>query len=302
MVKSVLVKVPGTCGEWIQTFDATRGKECLVSLPIDLYNEMKVFFCDEARALGTQKKLMPKSLQAFDSVCRFLNLPTNVKNAIAFESIQRELHIGKGMASSTADILCILHGVSTLCERPIESEKLLALCCEIEPTDGTMFKDWQLVDHLEGEVLESFGPTVDCDILLLSPKEAFETQKLRKNSQYQNLLLEKSPLPLTLFRQGMTTQDLSLLGRAATQSLIENEPILKKPHLSELIRLSHRFGCHGVVGGHSGTVAGLILNEEKTDLEALCLAIAEAKIDKYYQEIKVVKAISGGCSTTILEA
>lgn len=301
MVKTVKVRAPGTCGEWIQTYDHASQKECLVSLPINRYNEMTFSFEKPKTQRVKRGGLLPKSEQALLRIGDFIGLSPKEMDMIQIQSQCRSLAIGKGMASSTADLMSIFMGVSALFDKELRSDELLALCCEIEPTDGTMFSGWSLIDHLEGRVMEHFPKILPCEILLLSPGADFDTLSLRKAPEYQQLLKNKSPLPLQWFREGMAESSLEKLGNAATQSLLENESILKKKHFHELLELCEKFHCHGLAGGHSGTVTGLILNEKNTDLPRLLNEIKVKNIGEYYQEVEVVKVIGGGCEITILE-
>ena len=54
---AVCLRIPGTCGEWIQTLD--QGKECLVSLPINRYTTVTLRKTTEVLAKQSQAELLP---------------------------------------------------------------------------------------------------------------------------------------------------------------------------------------------------------------------------------------------------
>lgn len=297
----VKVSVPGTCGEWIQTVYDKDGSECLVSATIGLYNEIVAFETDRATALRSQAHLLPKAKAALVRVSAFLEIERKVLEQIAIYRGEMALSIGKGMASSTADIAGIMMALSLLSGKPLDPSTLFKLCCDIEPSDGTMLPGTELIDHLHGRRLESFDALPQAEILMLLPHTVFDTQKLRLRDDYSEKLHQKSTLPLTWFRQGAESGDLALMGKAATQSLLENEPILSKSYLNELIELAQRNQCHGIIGGHSGTVAGILL-KKGTDVQKLRFELDNSSLNRYYNEMMLVQTVNGGMTYEVTEA
>lgn len=294
--KIVKVRVPGTCGEWIQTVSAN--KECLISLPINRFTTLEVSYKAPHLALESQSVLMPKSLEAFKKITTFLKLQEGLKDQI-YMAFQERLEIGKGMASSTADITAIMTGVSALVEMPVSDEMLLKLACEIEPSDGIMFGGLALVDHLGGQLLEKFDFDNKIKILMLKPVETYNTQSMRMAPDYAEKLKMKTEEPLRLFKVGLAEQTFDNIGRASTLSLLENESVLEKPYLGDLIKIAEKNGCYGLVGGHSGTVCGFLLNEEKTDLEKLIHALEDENLGTYYASYEVVETFNKGIDTVV---
>lgn len=298
-LKTVCLKIPGTCGEWIQT--VSQGRECLVSLPIDRYTTVTLTRTDTQTALESHALLLPKSRQALSVAAAYCGMTTEALNQVAV-TIERELEIGKGMASSTADLYGIMHALVKLQGEQESIPDLFKLCCQIEASDGIMFDQWTLVDQLKGIVLESFENSPEVSLLMLTPAGVVETESLRGHSNYAEKLMKKTGKPLELFREALATSDVSLLGKAATCSLLENESILEKAHLETLIALAERFNCYGVVGGHSGTVSGLMLNPSLTDRTALIETISQLPVGKFYQDFKFVSTVKGGAELVFAEA
>ena len=289
--QSVTVQIPGTCGEWIQT--VSEGRECLVSLPVNCYTEVTACFAGKDAAKESQRQLMPKSKKALAVIGNYLDLSPENLSKIAVKTSQT-LAIGKGMASSTADLLGVMSGVALLHDAEIPPETLLRLCCQIEASDGLMFGSWTLIDHLRGLVLESYGTMLPADILMLIPDQSFITEKLRATTDYAEKIKVKTDEPLKAFRAAIEASSLKQLGRAATLSLTENEAMLKKPFLEELIELSDKFSAHGIVGAHSGTVIGFVLDSQKTDCEALANQIKQLPLGQHYNRQQLMKTVKAG--------
>lgn len=292
----VSIQVPGTCGEWIQT--VVDQKECLISLPINRFTKLEIRFREMKFALESQNQLMPKSYEAFQKIKSHLKLPESLSQEIYFE-FQQRLEIGKGMASSTADIIAIMAGVSALVEMPLSNEMLLKLACEIEPSDSIMFDGLALVDHLSGQLLQQFPFDRKIKILMLKPVETYNTQSMRMASDYAQRLKGKTAEPLKGFKVAMGENNLEKMGEASTLSLLENERVLEKPYLEELIKIAKVHGCYGIVGGHSGTVCGFLLNEEKTDLEKLIHDLEREDLGTYYPSYEWVETYNKGIEISV---
>lgn len=298
-LKKVCHKIPGTCGEWIQTVH--EGKECLVSLPINRYTTVTLEKTDEATAELSQSLLMPKSRRALALAGDYFNIESAELSTVAV-TIERALEIGKGMASSTADLYGVMLGLAKLYGANASPAELFHLCCQIEASDGIMFEKWTLVDQLNGIVIEQFDHCPQVELLMMTPACIVETDGLRGHCDYPQKLQQKTDMPLKLFKGALETSDLSLLGKAATCSLRENEAILKKPHLETLIQLAETFNCYGVVGGHSGTVSGLMLHPSLTDKTALVESIRQLPIGDYYKDYQFVSTVKGGAVLVFAEA
>lgn len=297
----VKVRVPGTCGEWIQTFDANRKMECLVSAPINLYNELFAYEAEKEIAWQSQQHLLPKSKLALKVLMAYYNLSQKDVSNIVFCRGEMALSIGKGMASSTADIAGLMKAVTLLKNIDISESELLNLCTKVEPSDGTMLSGIHLIDHLGGGVLESYSDIPKTDILMLLPHSIYETEKLRMASDYPMKLKDKSSEPLELFREGIAQGDLHKIGQASTLSLLENENILPKRHLAELIELANTYDSYGILGGHSGTVAGILL-KNGTDVQKLAFDLDKTSLSGYYSEMTIVQTIGGGLTYEVTEA
>lgn len=288
MLKSVTIKVPGTCGELIQShYDGT---ECLISLPIDRYTKIKATYDHEALSCSS---LRPKSLMAFEVICDYLNISLSERKKIGFE-ISSELETGIGMASSTADVYGIMVAVSLLSEAMLTPETFGKLCTQIEPTDGIMFKDWTLFDHLKGQVLETYHVSLPMNLFVLKSDEQVDTVALRKASDYCEKMVFKSSRPLQYFKTFVQTNSLEALGLAATTSILENEVVLKKPMLKELIQLSQQLGAIGVVGAHSGSILALAFESNSINLEIVLEKMNQWVLESPYTHVEIVSATCGG--------
>ena len=61
-----------------------------------------------------------------------------------------------------------------------------------------------------------------------------------------------------LFKQGLTTHDIKLIGQAATLSAFGNQRILYKPNLYDFHDVGNSYNSVGTIIAHSGTIMGLL--------------------------------------------
>lgn len=285
MKRPFKVRTPGSCGEFIQGFYG--GQEMLISYAIDLYSE--VIFREgayETHIIGR------KTAQAIDLFFEKTTCTRELLNRYQIE-VRNQIPLGKGMASSTADIAGVLYGLYYLYGLEIKAEEIAKLCVAVEPTDGILFEKISLFDHINGEKIRSFSWPFTLDVLVLEPDYQINTTDFRKAKKEQ--ISKKSPSKaLALFKEGMATKSLQKIGEATFLSAKENQDILEKPYLMEIYDIANEFACYGVNVAHSGSVIGLFMDKRHVALDKLLKALENRGCLSYYKKQYVVKMIPGG--------
>ncbi len=265
-MKSLRIQAPGTCGELIQ--GRFGGHEQLVSFAIDRYSTAT--FTDQASMTGpplSAKTQMARRLfeQRYQVSDRHLTI-----------TMATDIPIGKGMASSTADILAVLAGMGLWHKIPLTADDLAQMACQIEPSDSIMFKDWTLFDHIRGQAVESFTMLEDLEVLVLEMDHVVDTKQLRASGVFDSAHKPEHSRSLSYLRQASSKRDYHALGRAIITSACENQMVLAKPHLEELIDLALQNKLWGMNTAHSGTVVGAVYSPSVGDIERFT-ALAQAK-------------------------
>lgn len=286
MIKTFTVKTPGSCGELIQGFYGQQ--EMLISYPINLYSEVKFVF--------NSKVVEPRGRKAQQAIDCFFS-ETLVDRSL-YESyslcVKTNIPIGKGMASSTADIAGILYGLYYLYELPLTESKLAELCCRIEPTDSTIFNKLTLFDHINGEEIESYDWNIKCDVLILEPEYQINTSDFRNAKKEQLSKKNHDSNALNLFRRAIKEKSIALLCESTYLSAIENQELLEKPYLNEIIEVVDTFGCYGINVAHSGSVVAILFDQHKLNINKLLEALEYSKCLTYYKKQYITKMITGG--------
>lgn len=291
-MSKVHVKVPGSCGELIQGFFG--GPESLVSYAIDCYSNVTLEESPEYKLSINHTN--EKASVALKKACEIFG----IDHGHLKMDIESDIPIGKGMASSTADIVGVLAAVAAYAGKSPDPMWLGKTAAEIEPTDNIMFDDWVLFDHLQGEVLENLKAFGDLSVLILEMDDTVDTKALRAAGAFSKAQKPNPSKALNLLRRAVETKSLAILGEAIHLSAVENQVVLNKPYLNELIDLAKTCGMVGVNTSHSGTVLGVIYESHKRPDQFIKLAERAGYLQPYTKRY-THKIIRGGPIIEIIE-
>ena len=255
--KTGIAWAPAACGELVEGI--IDHQAFLVSCPIDLYSKAKV--C-----------LHPKDMYPHPIDCgRWPKASRAVSAALkawqgdmwdATLEIESCIPLGKGMASSTADIGAALAATALalgLVPNPVE---MTEVAVKVEPTDSTLFPELTVFDHVRGSFHKHIGKPPPLMVMVFdwggqiaSDNWYGEDSKMLPLLQQQGSLAARA---LDLVQQGVALGDGKVLAAGATLSAFSHQDILHKPGLESLAQCACGEGALGVTVAHSGTVAGLM--------------------------------------------
>lgn len=255
----------GTFGELAQGM--IQQEHFLVTFPIRWHSNA-TFRVDHRLKEVEHAEGCAKAAQAANLLIRHLGLPGGRL------SIEREIPIGKGMASSSADIVAALRATAGAFGLTLSPELTSQLAVAVEPTDGVMYDEVVAYNHRTGQLLERLGPPPPLRVIGLDLGGTVDTiafnQRPKAYTAYElELLSEVYEATCAAMRTG----DLHLLGEATTQSARVNQRLLPKPHLEAVIQIAKQEEALGVSIAHSGTVIGVLLDNRRPDV-----AMQEAEI------------------------
>ncbi len=268
---TITVRVPGSCGELLQ--GQADEIPFLVTCPIDKYTTVTVHSKEEQ----SRYPLGEKAMQAIRVTCEYLRVPVP---SGAF-SLASDLPWGKGMASSSADILAMCHAVATVCGRRLSEEEAFRLALKIEPTDAVGCRGIVLADHIGGLRLERFGAPPAMRIAVFDYGGTIDTVAF--NARRDLTLLnrkKKARIAEALFylRKGLLTKNPAFIGKGATISAMANQSILHKEGLADVIQIAKEEGAVGVNVAHSGTVLGVLFSADDCKRYEQCIQRVERAV------------------------
>ncbi|EGT3680592.1 GHMP kinase [Clostridioides difficile] len=279
---------PASCGEFVQGI--IDDEEYLCSYAIDMYS--KVYIEEKLVDINLGRY---KSRLAIEKVFEKFNLPKKYTKNISL-NINSKIPVGKGMASSTADIGATIKATLSLIDKDLSSEEISKLAAEIEPTDSIFIDKNSIFNPLNGTVIKYLGNLTNAKVVILEPNKVLDTMKIRLRQDYNKLKVENKEVikkAFALLEEGLKKNNLSLVGEACTLSSLANENIEKKEYLNEIIKISKKYGAYGVNIAHSGTVVGILIDKSMNDkkmIDALC----ESNINSVYNKIYTQNIINGG--------
>ncbi len=261
----VTVKVPGSCGELIQGI--TGDINFLVTCPVDCYSVVSMKK-NNTKEITINKPGKIKLLSAIKETLSFFDLDQKSGYEVLLKS---DLPIGKGMASSTADMTGAIIATGILNNKFLTEKEISKILLKIEPSDGIFYSGIVAFDHIKGSFYEKVGEAFPANFLVFDYGGEVDTIKFNSDPDLEKKNIEKKPIiekAYSLIKESFIDKDIKKLGKAVTLSSLENQNILFKENLEEIIKISLSKGAYGINVAHSGTLIG-ILNDEKTNLENL---------------------------------
>lgn len=281
-------RCPASCGELLQGL--ILGSEKLISCPINWFSTVRI---SEAQPDNRERPFMRQALHA---LLAYAHLPVSYSQHICIE-YESTIPVGKGMASSTADIAATLLAASRFLHVSLSHAELARLCVSIEPTDSTLFPQLTLFDHNRGTTHGTFDWTPSLDLLILEPRQQVMTREFHRQNHQQQLEANQPLLTRAwqYFQNAMRHRDICAFGSATTLSAQASQTILPKPAFTQLLDLLERFDLPGLTVAHSGTVVGLLLDPHRHDIDHISHTIAHhAQLDHDYPYRHHTQLIPGG--------
>jgi uncharacterized protein involved in propanediol utilization len=177
--------------------------------------------------------------------------------------LDSDLPEGKGMGSSSADLVATARAVGAALGVPTTASTIELLLREIEPSDGVMYAGAVAFCHREVRLLSRLGPLPPLAVVGIDEGGMVDTLEFNRHpkpyvaserQEYARLLHAAA----TAIRIG----DPRTLGWIATRSAILNQRMRRRPALADMVAICERLGGLGVVAAHSGTVLGVLLSAD----------------------------------------
>ena len=267
----VTVKVPGSCGELVQ--GVIDGINLHITCPIDLYSYVTVRVEQSFKGIRS-KQAGNKAITALKETLTYFGYDSGAEITIRSKLVK-----GKGMGSSTADIAATIIATTLAIGKAVNTELIKEIALKIEPTDGLFLAGIVAFDHLEGKRSIKLGEIDPIPILIFDIGGEVDTLSFNSRSDLAslNLLREQEvKRAYKLVAEGIKRGDRRLIAKGATLSSLSNQIVLFKPYLKELLELAEeKETILGLNIAHSGTLIGVILDNQKDSVEVLTEIKAE---------------------------
>ncbi len=248
----------GTFGELLQGALPGDNNHFLVTLPIQKFSRA-VFTPDIAsKRITVTPTNKSKSLDLVQKLIDHYELRIG-----GHLSIESELPEGKGLASSSADLVATARALESTMGSVIPTDLILALLRTIEPSDGVMYPEFVTFFHRKVELGRRLGFPVRLKVLAIDEGGQIDTIEYnQRNHPFTDEECAEYADLLQMIETAIRCNDLGLLGRIATRSAILNQKRNPKRHLDLMLEISKATHALGVVVTHSGPCIGLIFPHE----------------------------------------
>lgn len=282
---------PGKCGELIQGY--MDGEECVSSYCVDLFS--KVTISEKVIDKPIKKYNKKKSIEAISLVLDYFGIDRNEIENMDI-NIKSNIPIGKGMASSTADIGASIMAILSYLEKDMPVEDIAMLAAKVEPTDSLFYRDICIFNPIKGRAKVHASKLSSYEVLVLEPRNKINTVKIRAQKDYYKIVNENKQITENAFKtliEGLNNDNRELLKNACESSALANERVKKTPYIREIMKIADEYGAKLVNIAHTGTIVGVVL-DDNTEKEKLIDVLRNSDISKVYKKQYVRKIIEGG--------
>lgn len=274
MLKEGIGVANGTFGELLQGALSGDNNHFLVTLPIQKFSKAVFTPNNAATRITVTPANKSKSLALVQKLVDHYKL--RIGGHLLIES---ELPEGKGLASSSADLVAAARALESAMGCAIPTELILALLRTIEPTDGVMYQEFVTFFHRKVELGRQLGFPSPLKVVAIDEGGQIDTIEYnRRHHPFTDEECAEYADLLQTIEIAIQCNDLVLLGRVATKSAILNQKRNPKRHLDQLLEISKATQALGVVVTHSGPCIGLIFPDApayQTQIEQARMLLAK---------------------------
>lgn len=235
-----------------------------VTFPVNMYARAEVKLVNHSG----QFSISPAHKRKSARFCKLLleKLGYSFGAEIRLES---EIDEGKGLSSSTADIVAVARALEICLGRDFDPELICMVARDIEPSDGLMYDDCISFYHREVKVKQKLGKLPEFKVIAVDPETSLDTVEYNKQLPIRQMEEAQEYLRLLCkLENAVKLGDAHAIGDVASQSAMLNQKYNYKAFLDDLLQIKEETGACGVIVAHSGTVAGMMLDKNDRDFES----------------------------------
>jgi uncharacterized protein involved in propanediol utilization len=246
----------GTFGELLQGALAGPDEDFLVTLPIARWSTAQVTLTPGADGLRVEPAGKLKALRVARSV-----LARHGDSGGGTLVLTGDLPEGKGMSSSSADLVATVRAVGDALGIPLSPQEIETHLRGIEPTDGLMYSEVVAFHHRKVRLCRTLGPVPPMTIVGVDEGGQVDTVDFNASRPVVPAA-ERGEYGVLLDRlaAALAEGDLAAVGRISTRSAELNQARCPKRHLDRMLEIRRDIGALGVAVAHSGTMVGLLIS------------------------------------------
>lgn len=260
----------GTFGELLQGA-LPDGTDFLVTFPID-----RSSYARFRLEPGAPLRIFPSHKWKALRLARNL-LESSGSTAGGTLVIDSDLPVGKGLASSSADLVATVRAFGHVLDLDTSPAAVEDWLRAIEPTDGVMYPGVVAFEHRRVRLRAFLGMLPPLCVVAVDEGGQVDTVAFNnREKRYSFADRREYARLLECLERAIGVGDIATVGEVASRSAVLNQRLLAKRHLREMLRIRDRLGGLGVVCAHSGTMVGILLSALEPDHAARLAAVRQA--------------------------
>ena len=277
-------KAFGSFGEIVQG-RLSSDDDFLVTLPINVWNACRIN-CAPANGPRRLTCRLEKSRALAKLLLADLDVTYGYDIRIEFE---RNLPVGKGLSSSTADMLAVVRAFEDAFGVVLSRSYVSRTFARLEPHDGLHFDTCVAYDHRSGTLLRDLGYIPQYVILAVDFGGTLDTLEYNRTLAFgEDEKLQFDRL-LERLEKAFAERDDAAIASCAHQSTLLHADRHNNALLFDLMRVANNLKSLGVINAHSGTFAGLLYPR---DLPVKDIKELVAKLqDRFSREVFVTRTL-----------
>ena len=190
----------------------------------------------------------------------------------------RNIPIGKGLSSSTADMLAALRARQEVFGFLLTETFVSRIFAAIEPHDALHYNNSVAYNHRRGYLIANYGYVPAFTIIAVDDGGMLDTLSYNSGVSFTESVTRRFDGLLTRLADAYNSHDDLTIAACATESARIHLERTGKRLLQEVLPRMDRFAPLGLVATHSGTCAGLLFdrNIDAKLLARLCGDISDA--------------------------
>lgn len=251
-------------------------RDFLVTLPIDLWSICNLTAVSRTGPLVINCEYS-KSQRVAEMLLEKLGIKDNYEITISFS---RNIPVGKGLSSSTADMLSTIRALQEIFGFLLREKTISEIFIAIEPHDGLMFKSCVVYNHRKGELVKELLYIPNFWVVAIDFGGVVDTLTYNKNLKFTDDITRQYDRLLQRLEMAFGNKDDEEIARCASES---TQIHLKLNDNVERLRVaaeSSRFKPLGIINTHSGTCLGLLFPRSIDKTEILKIA---AEVNDYFK-------------------
>jgi L-threonine kinase len=274
----------GTCGEFAQG-PLPDGTQYHVTCPINRSTTVAVDMrkADEYSVKGWHRSHEKLDL-ALKQVCGHFDI-----GPVSIHVRQwTDLHVGKGMGSSTADVLAGIRAVANALGEHLTPEVEGALATSVESSDGVMYPGIAAVDQKTGVIVREWAWYPEFAIVMLVPQDSVDTEAITFDGK--EALASEYELLLDGFTAAVEQRSIADFAALSTRAFELNAPYLVNPYAQALVSRLPELGALGLNVGHTGTVCGVLYPNTPDGRQ--CASDVCLEVRRWFDALRAVKVVA----------